>query len=98
MESGRQHMLNKLNGVQAIKEKTVLKFDELKIGHNYIIEMVKIVSTRYGKKLLVETEDNTIFLPDRFNVLDEVEIQNLNLMCKETLVMVKPDKYNLKFV
>lgn len=96
MEASQQ-ALNKLNSVQAFTEKVVLRYVDLIIGKNYHIQEVKAVNTRYGRKIVVETEENTIFLPERYNILDDEEIENLKKMCNETLVMVKADKYNLSF-
>ena len=90
-------VLNKLNSITAFTEKPTMKFDDLEIGTKYKVYEVKVVNTRFGNKLLVETEMNTIFLPERFNVFDAGEINQLNILCRETLVMIKPDKYNLHF-
>lgn len=94
----RQQLLNKLNNVQTFPEKSILKFEDIEVGKNYIVHEIKGVNTRYGKKILIETDDNIIFLPQRFNVFDELELENLKQLCEDQLIMVKPDKYNLHFV
>jgi len=98
MSAMRQQLLEKLNSVKPVTEKSIIKFEDLIVGKNYIIIEIKAVNTRFGPKILVETEENIIFLPDRFNVFCEGEVENLNQLCSEQLTMVKPDKYNIRFI
>ena len=98
MSNTRQQLLEKLNNVKSFTEKTIIKFEDLIVGQNYIINEIKGVNTRFGAKILVETEENIIFLPDRFNVFTVEEVDNLNQLCSEVLSMVKLDKYNINFV
>lgn len=93
----RKQILAKLNNVLSFREKAVLKFDEMEINKKYIVNAIKGVNTIYGKKILIETNENVIFLPQRFNVIDDAEVQNLNRMCEEELTIVRPDKYNINF-
>lgn len=94
----RQELLNKLNSVQTLPEKTILKFEDLEVGKSYIVHEIRGVNTRYGRKILLELDGHIIFLPQRFNVFDESEIQNLNQLCDGKLIIVKGDKYNLHFI
>jgi len=98
MSASRHYLLEKLNNVKTFTEKNIIKFEDLIVGYSYLITEIKGVNTRFGPKILVETEENIIFLPDRFNVFTEEEVQNLNQLCSEQLTMVKPDKYNINFI
>lgn len=94
----RQQLIEKLNNVQRFREKQIIKFEDLEVARNYVVQEVKSVSTRYGVKILIETDENIIFMPERFNVFNDQDIQNLNHLSKEHLIMIKSDRYNVHFV
>ena len=95
--SSSHRVLNKLNTILAFDKKPIIKFDNLEINKRYRVFGIKIVNTKFGNKLLVETDMNKIFLPERFNIFDDNEIQQLNILCEKVFVMEKYDNHNLHF-
>lgn len=61
------HTLNKLNSVgDNSNKKPVLRQSEMKFGHKYKIFSSKVVTTSYGEQILLELEENHLFLPNRY--------------------------------
>lgn len=77
-------MLRKINylGVSPLQKPT-LNAAALEEGMDYIIMSIKLIETKFGKKLIVEFEDCNHFLPKRYNE-----------RAKE-LMLMKPGEYKL---
>lgn len=73
--------LTKINLVGLVEStfKPQLKIKDMKIGHLYLVQNISVATTKYGKSVVVETEDNSIFLPKRMSdTLDSKTIENMN--------------------
>lgn len=94
--------MEKLNSAQSI-EKPLLRLDNMQVGMPYMVIGVREVSTRFGKKILLELEEHVMFLPDRYTELFTGEMLNFFDMAMEKeqqflFVVEKLQNRNLKFV
>lgn len=78
--------LNKLNEVSHIRRKETIKLKDLPENAPHPILSVKIVTTKFGRSVLVELEQYTVFLPKRIVASVEENIENFI-----------PKKYSLIF-
>ena len=58
--------LQKINATfQANADKPLIKLQELPVGEQQIILGAQIVKTKFGKSVLLELDENRVFLPKR---------------------------------
>lgn len=72
--------LSKINSIGLVESefKPVLKVRDMKIDQPYVVQNISIVTTEFGKSVVVETENNSIFLPKRMCAeLDEAKIDRM---------------------
>jgi len=70
-------MFAKINSSSYVRE--TVSVSRLDIGKKYKVEKVKRVVTKYGEKILVDTEEFNIWLPDRFStLLSDEDIGKIN--------------------
>lgn len=67
-----------------VEEKEVVQLNSLSVGKPYPVLSFRLVSTKFGKRLLVELEEAKVFLPECYGtVFTEEEIQEINKSKKE---------------
>lgn len=69
--------INKIAQSEASQSTTRLGIYELEIEKIYKITNARFVHTRYGKTLLLEMDDFITFLPKRFNILTNSEVEDM---------------------
>ncbi|KAG5876823.1 hypothetical protein JTB14_014153 [Gonioctena quinquepunctata] len=74
--------LNSISLLESNIPKPVIKLKNLIVGKQYKIHTAKLVQTKFGEAVLLELEENVVFLPQR--VTDEYKPQIANF---------SPDKY-----
>ncbi|KAB0805085.1 hypothetical protein PPYR_02055 [Photinus pyralis] len=61
-------LVNELTSLGECNWKPVLKISDMQIGEKYKLCGIKAVQThKYGRKIVVETDTHSIFLPERFS-------------------------------
>lgn len=67
--------LNNINASAKCEMKEKIKLNQLKLNEIYPIHNMKIIATVYGDTVLVELENNSIFLPKRMTSSIEQNIE-----------------------
>lgn len=68
-------------GLTNYSNKPLLKIKDMVINTPYVLVNIKSVSTPFGRSIMVETDDNVIFLPQRLaHELNEEQVTQLNMM------------------
>lgn len=62
-----------------LNQKSILKSSEMVTDYSYKILKARRVKTKFGNKVLLELENNILFLPARFNKISDEVITNLSL-------------------
>lgn len=85
--------LNALNNLAVGFECT--KISDLIIGEKYIIKDAKLISTKYGPRVLLTLEDRNVFLPQRFQSVSSEQISSMIGSC--IINITKPTDKFAKF-
>ncbi|KAG5893370.1 hypothetical protein JTB14_000134 [Gonioctena quinquepunctata] len=78
--------LNSISLLESNIPKPVIKLKNLIVGKQYEIHTAKLVHTKFGETVLLELEENVVFLPQR--VIDEY---------KPHIANFSPEKYAVIF-
>jgi hypothetical protein len=68
-------------GLSTYASKPLLKIKDMNVNVQYPLVNIKAVHTTFGRAIVVETSDNSIFLPQRLSdELDDSRIAHMNKM------------------
>ena len=72
--------LNDLNSKSNAKNyaKKALKINDLEYNEEYSIQRAARVKTMYGEKIMLELSNNVIFLPPKFNEIENSTLADIN--------------------
>lgn len=74
-----ESFLKKVNATGMVEQKPVLKICNMEVGKKFEILKLKNVNTRYGRSIVCETAEKSIFLPKRMvDVITEEEVNEIN--------------------
>ncbi|KAG5871771.1 hypothetical protein JTB14_023455 [Gonioctena quinquepunctata] len=82
--------LNSISLSESNIPKPVIKLKNLIMGEQYEIHTAKLVQTKFGKTVLLESEENVMFLPQR--VTDEYKAQIANFLPEKYAVIFRGTK------
>lgn len=92
MSSSAQSQLDRINAAGSFKNSLpTLSTNAMIIGHKYVIKAIKVLQTRYGRSVLIETADYSIWLPRRIvsvitdEWISQYKPKSLALVCREIL-------------
>lgn len=68
-------LVNKFN---TLNTKPVMHIKEMEILTKYVITKANRVTTKYGTTIQVEVENHKMFLPNRYNILTDDDVEELN--------------------
>lgn len=71
--------LDAINALADCPETPLLKVDEVEQNKWYRMDTLKRVTTKYGKRLMVISDDFSCFLPVQYAKMDETSMNGLNL-------------------
>lgn len=90
-KSSMTHILQDLTSIGNGEWKPIIKIKDLIIGKKYKLYNIKVVQTNnFGRKIVVETEENCIFLPERYSkAYNDKKINELTSLINKIALVYK---------